>query len=75
MSEEVEETKILSSQEVMELFVKQCKHNNCEFTEKDWKQFLRENIDFIPYSQYSRLSNTKRISEYINLHLREETGE
>ena len=72
MSEEVEESKVLSSQEVLELFVKHSKlHEKDQFDEKEWKQFLRENIDYIQFAQYSRLTNTKRIAEYVNLHLRD----
>jgi len=70
--EEVKESTVLSSQEVLELFVKHCKSNVLsEFDEKVWKQFLQENIAYIPYNQYTRLANTKKITEYINLHLSE----
>jgi hypothetical protein len=71
-SEEVKESTVLSSQEVLEAFVKHCKSNDVkEFDEKEWHRFLQEHISYIPYSQFTRLSSTKKITEYINLHLQE----
>lgn len=71
-----EEVQSLTSQEVLELFVKKCQQHHCDsFNEKSWSQFLKQNIKCIPYSQFTRLTNTKRISEYVNLHLNRQENE